>query len=237
MSYPRIIWGDPGDQFTQTTTKGGHVLGTLMIFPDGRKFRYCKAGELLVVGETLQGAIDANNLDMAAATGSVGDTYISVTSDNANVKNFYQDGYIYCNKTGTFTIYQVKNHLLLTSGAGDLINIKAKNGLAFAITAGDEFTLRANPWSGVITYPATATAGFAGIACENIASGSFGWCQTGGACVQDTVTAVIEGASLTPFGQAATLDVTGGSAEPIVGYVLRGASSTDEGSLIMLTVD
>lgn len=237
MSFPNVIWGSPGDQFTQTTAQKGHQLGTLMIFPDGRKFRYCKAGELLVVGETLQGAIDANNLDMVAVAGSVGDTFIDVTTDNANAKNFYKDGYIYCNKTGTFAIYQVKDHLLLTAGAADIINIEEKNGLAFAITAGDEFTLRANPWSAVITYANTATAGFAGIACEDIASGSFGWCQTGGACVQDTVTAVIEGASLTPMGQAGTLDVVGAVGEPVVGYVLRGASDTNEGSLIMLTVD
>lgn len=237
MSFPNVIRGDPGDQFTQTTTQKSQPLGTKMVFQDGRTFRYSKAGELLVVGETLQGAIDANNLDMAAATGSVGDTFISVTSDNANAANFYKDGYIYCNKTGTFTIYQVKSHILLTGGSGDIINIEEDGGLAFAITAGDEFTLRANPWSGVITYAATATAGFAGIACEDIASGSFGWVQTGGVCVQDTVTAVIEGASLTPFGQAATLDVVGSDEEPIVGYALRGASSANEGSLIFLTVD
>jgi len=237
MSFPVTIRGDAGDQFVQST---GQVLplGTMMVFNDGRKYRYCKAGELLVVAETLQSPIDANNLDMAAAAGSVGDAYISVTSDNANAANFYAEGYIYCNLTGGFRLYQVKSHAVLTSGAGDLIYLASPNGVEETITAGDEFTLRPNPYSNVITHPTgAATAGFVGIAVENIASGSYGWIQTGGPCGAKCVTAVVEGVAVTPIGQAGELDVVGAFTEAIAGHVIRGASNVNETSLIMLTLD
>ena len=240
MSFPFVVRGDPGDQFVQGTDKL-HLLGSRMEFQDGRKFRYTLAGELLVVGETLQGAVDANNLDIACAAGTVGDTFISVTAGYTSAKNFYQDGYIYVNVPGSTKVYlyTVSSHILLVATTGQIINISDRGGTQQAIVGNEQITLRANPWSGVITYANSATAGFAGIAVEDIASSAYGWVQTGGPVTAQCATAVVEGASLTPLGQAGVLDVEGAAGEPIVGYFLRGQSSQEslEASLIFLTVD
>ncbi|KKK48229.1 hypothetical protein LCGC14_3147260, partial [marine sediment metagenome] len=47
MSYPFAVRGAPGDEYIQGTDQL-HPLGTLMVTQDQRRFRYVKAGELLL---------------------------------------------------------------------------------------------------------------------------------------------------------------------------------------------
>ncbi len=241
MALPFDVRGDPGDQFAQGTDKL-HALGTIMYFADGRKFRYCLAGELLLIGESLQTPVHTANLDAACAAGSLGDQFISFTSDNTAAKDFYAEGYIYMSIPGSTNcrMYQIDTHALLTSSSGDLIYLKDDAGTQEAVVGDEEVSLTPNPFSNVVSFATGNTAGFAGIAVEDIASASYGWIQTGGIAVARCTTAVVETVALTPVSAAVSeLDVVGADVEPIVGYCVRGASGTDaiEVSLVFLTVD
>lgn len=238
MADPVFIEGNPGDQFAQGVTKT-LPFGTLMMFPDGRKFRYASAGELLVVGETLQSSATLTDIDLVCAGNSVGDASISVTSVTTAAANFYAEGFVGLNKGDTLgRCYQVLSHALLTGGAGDLIYITDPNGLTEAISAADEATLIASPYKNVITHPATTESACAiGVACEDIASASYGWIQRGGvACVLAT-----NGADGDNFvavsGTGGRGEVQGGDAEPAIGICIAPSTAAGEGALIYLTLD
>ena len=241
MSYPFAIRGAPGDEYIQGTTKL-HQLGTLMATHDGRKFRYAKAGELLVCGESLQGPDEEVEVDLTVAAGTLGDQFISVTGKGTEAKDFYQDGYIYINLPGSTQVrlYQVASHAVLAISAGHKINITDSRGVQNTLIGDEEATLQANPFDGVITNAGSTDSGFAGIAVEDIASGSYGWVQTGGVCAASANTAMAEAEAVTSFsGAAGKVDIRGAVTELVIGYCIRGQTGTGtlETSLIFLTVD
>jgi hypothetical protein len=242
MSIPLgIIRGDPGDEYAQGTDQL-HALGTIMVFANGRKFRYCKAGELLLVAESLQGPDEEVEVDLTVAAGTIGDQFISLTAKGTEAKDFYKEGFIYLSIPGSSScrLYQIKSHALLAIATGNIINIVDDAGTQEAIVGDEEAAIQASPWAGVKSHTGGQDAPFVGIAVEDIASGSFGWVQTGGPGIARLSTTVAEGDAITSTsGTASELDVKAASSEPVVGYVVRGPTGTDsiEVGLVMLTVD
>ncbi len=241
MSYPFAVRGAPGDEYIQGTDKL-HPYGTLMVTQDQRRFRYCKAGELLICGESLQGPDEKVEVDLTVAAGSDGDQFVSVTGKGTEAKDYYKEGYIWISLPVSTKVrmYQVTGHVVLATAAGKKIFISDSRGVQGALAGDEEATLQANPFDGVITNDGTTGAGFAGVACEDIASGAYGWIQTGGVCAASLNTAAVEAGPVTSLsGATGKLDVVGADTEPIVGYVIRGqvGTGTLESSLVMLTVD
>ena len=241
MSYPFAVRGAPGDEYIQGIDQL-HPLGTLMVTQDQRRFRYVKAGELLLVGETLQGPDEEVEVDLTVAAGTIADQFISLTGKGTEAANTYAEGYIYLSIPGSSScrMYQVASHLVLAISAGHKIFITDSRGTQEAIVGDEEATLQKNPWKDIKSNTGAADAGFAGIAVEDIASGSYGWVQTGGPAIARCDTAVAEGVSVTAVSATASeLALTGASTESVVGYVIRGATGTDsiEVSFVMLTVD
>ena len=241
MSYPFAVRGAPGDEYIQGTDQL-HPLSTLMVTQDGRKFRYAKAGELLVCGESLQSADEEVEVDLTVAAGSDGDQFISVTGKGTEAKDFYKEGYIWINLPGSTKVrlYQVASHVVLATAAGKKIFITDSRGVQGALVGDEEATLQANPFDGVITNAGSTDSGFAGIAVEDIASSSYGWVQTGGVCAASANTAMAEAEAVTSFsGAAGKVDIRGAVTELVIGYCIRGQTGTGtlETSLIFLTVD
>ncbi len=241
MSYPFAVRGDPGDEYVQGTDQL-HPLGTLMVFQNGRKFRYVKAGELLLVAESLQGPDEEVEVDLTVAAGTIADQFISLTGKGTEAKDTYAEGFIYLSIPGSSScrMYQVASHAVLAISAGHIIYIKDDGGTQEAIVGDEEATLQKNPWKDVKSNTGGADSGFAGIAVEDIASGSFGWAQTGGPAIARAATGIAEAAAITAVSaNASELDVSAGGAESVVGYCIRGQTGTDaiEVSFVMLTVD
>ncbi len=241
MSFPFTVRGDPGDEYVQGTSQL-HPLGTLMVFQNGRKFRYVKAGELLLVAESLQGPDEEVEVDLTVAAGTIGDQFISLTGKGTEAKDTYAEGFIYLTIPGSSScrMYQVSGHKVLAIAAAQIINIVDDGGTQEAIVGDEEANLQKNPWKDVKSNTGGADSGFAGIAVEDIASGSFGWAQTGGPAIARAVTAMAESGAVTAVsGTASEVDVVGADTEPIIGYCIRGQTGTDsiEVSFIMLTVD
>ena len=125
MSYfPFTVRGAPGDEFAQGTDKL-HELGTLMVQADSRKFRYAKAGELLVAGESLQGPDEEVEVDLTVAAGSLGDQFITVTGKGTEAEDFYVDGTICITLPGSTKVrlYKIASHLIMAADAGHKIYI------------------------------------------------------------------------------------------------------------------
>ncbi len=241
MSYPFAIRGAPGDEYIQGTEKL-HQLGTLMVTHDQRKFRYALAGELLVCGESLQGPDEEIEVDLTTAAGSDGDQFISITGKGTEAVNFYQDGYIWISLpvSTKVRLYQVASHGLLAISAGHKIVLTDSRGVQGALVGDEESTLQANPFSNVITNDGGVASSFAGIACEDIASGAYGWIQTGGVCAASAATAMAESGVVTSLsGSAGKVDICGAVTEANIGHCIRGQAGTGtlEASLIFLTVD
>ena len=240
-SYPLAIRGAPGDEFAQGTDQL-HPFGTIMVTQDGRTFRYVEAGELLVAGESLQSADEEVEVDLTVAAGSLGDQFITLTAKGTEAEDFYKEGYIWINLPGSTKVrlYQVKSHLVLAVSAGHKINLVDDAGTQEAMVGDEEATLQANLFDGVITHTGSANSGFVGIAVEDIASGSFGWVQTGGICAASAATAMAESGAVTCISASAgKVDIVAADTEPIIGHCVRGQTGTGtlEASLIFLTVD
>lgn len=242
MSYPLgVIRGDPGDEYAQGTDQL-HALGTLMVLTNGRKFRYIKAGELLLVAESLQGPDEEVEVDLTVAAGTIADQFISLTAKGTEAKDFYKEGFIYISEPGSSScrIYQISGHALLAIAAGNIINIVDDAGTQEAIVGDEVGMIQASPWDGVKSNTGGQDAPFAGIAVEDIASASYGWAQTGGVCLARCAATVSEADCLTAVSaNASELDAKAASTESAVGYVIRGqtGTATIECSLVMLTVD
>ena len=241
MAYPFAIRGAPGDEYIQGTDKL-HPLGTLMVTQDARKFRYAKAGELLVAGESLQGPDEEVEVDLTVAAGSLGDQFINVTGKGTEAKDFYVDGTICITLPGATQVrlYKIASHLVLAIDAGHKIYITDSRGTQEAMAGDEKAVIQANPFDGVKTNTGGVDSGFAGIAVEDIASASYGWVQTGGVCIASAVTAMAESGVVTAVSAGAgKVDIKAVDTEVVIGYCIRGQTGTGtlEASLIFLTVD
>lgn len=196
MSYPTVIFGAPDSMPYELTTgnnalaqKGRLPLGTQIVMQDGRKFRYSLAGgTLLVVGNVISSAaIIATDRDLTAAAGAIGDRLATFTHGAATtIANYFSEGSMVVSVApGGGDTYKIDNHLALRNAtAGDLVNFAPGHALRQALTTTSRLDLVANPYGGVIQFPATtATGAPVGVAVSAIAATTgMGWLQTRGPC-------------------------------------------------------
>jgi len=178
-----------------------HPLGTRGIAPDGRYFRYAKAGAAdLVAGHALQSpATIVGNLARAVNTTSatgVGGTSIKVTAGSSTASQFYQEGYaMIASLAGAGLTYYINSQAAISTGAtGEIFFYSPEDNLQVAISAGSStVSLFASKYNGVVTFPATTATGvLVGVAVYVITAGQFGWIQTWGPCavLGDDTTAI-----------------------------------------------
>lgn len=174
-----IIYGiDPYHEETNPS----HVLGSLGITADGRKFRYAKAGATLTAGDIIQSpAENTNNESLTPTAANIGDTAITITTGAAVTANQYAGGYMVCTNTpSNGLVYKIKSHPA-NSGAAVCV-FTLYEPLIVALTSSSRVDLVSDPYNGVIQNPATTSGGIVGVALKAITSGYYGWIQTGGVC-------------------------------------------------------
>jgi len=203
MSFPGTIFGDYGDE-KQTSTAKKHPLGTRIVLPDGRVFRYASAGEALGAGKLCMQAIGVANHDMdlaVQAAAAIGASSIAVTlGATAAAVNLYADGYIYINDgPGEGHIYRIKSHAAVASGATLTAVLADGETVREALTTAESLAgLMVNPYTSVELYDADDVDGPpVGVAATEIASASYGWLQTWG------YAAVLSGAGVVTLGKTA----------------------------------
>lgn len=259
MSYPSILFGPESEPFNIYTAvspapgnngSGGPIayrgplpIGKQLILEDGRKFRFARAGELMVVGEVLQSATPiSTDASMTCAAGVVGDRIITFTHGAAtSVINFFAEGYANISLApGSGQVYKVASHAALTSAtAGDVVNLAPGQALRVALTTTSDLTLVTHVQDGVITMPTTPLSALAGVAISLIASGGFGWVQTRGMASVLSAASTVSGNNvgcLLTGGTAGAIAPLSAATQPVVG-VAQAAEGTAEWGAVNLTID
>ncbi len=168
----------------ETSSTQKEVLGLLRVEPDGRKFRYAKAGSsALVAGKIcIMAACAANHVDCDVAVApSVGDTELTITlGATAATADQYKDGYLQVNDgTGEGTTYGIESNPAAASAGSLTIRLKDPLQVALATGGSSKVTLIPNPWNGT-TVSSTEESGAAGIPLVAVPANNYYWSQTGG---------------------------------------------------------
>lgn len=221
-----------------------HTVGTKAVTPDGRIFRYAKAGATALIRGRLNVAADitANHEDNVFQTaGAVGDTTVSITvGATAVTANEYVGGYL-CIQDDTGEGY---NHLIVRhdakAAAAGTVTFDIKPGLFAATTVATTVTLVRNPWSNVVISDGTQTDIPVGVSVCAVTANYYCWLQTGGIASVLTDTAGATAGTQITIGttDAGAVETRNAVAEPIVGIEPAGGVSTAaEHNPFFLTID
>lgn len=225
-----------------------HTLGTRLVLPDGRAFRYAQAGTVaLVAGNILTsaaigGATTTAQTNLAVATSSaIGDNFgyatIVTTTQPADT---FREGY-YCIEAGTAAqgrgqMYKLGSHGALTAASQKLLFADGEVCRTAITAASATVRLVANPYARVIQAAATTlTGGVVGGAHIAVTASYFFWLQTWGpfnALVNATLTvgrSLLNGVAIAG---AVTLD-TAALDDQVVGYSFASVADTENGPVFL----
>ena len=201
MGFPGIVSISPGGELTQSANKT-FALGTPGITPDGRRFRYSKAGEALSVGIPCQAAAGLGGLEFdtnaklvtsittygtTANYLRVSTTWGSIGGSTGATKDLFKDGYCWISGSTGGQLLRVKTNTTGSSGtAAQYTDIKFREGerLTGAIDTSTLLAITRSPYDGVIEFDglATQTGLDVGVPPRDITSAYYFWLQTGGVC-------------------------------------------------------
>jgi hypothetical protein len=231
VSLPITIEGKTDEIYKPHTTKR-HMLGTRLVFPDGRVFRYSKAGSAnITIGRVCGCAAkvavhdsdvvvmearttaqwdDGDHTVRIATTGSTSSTALNITEDQ------YADGYVWVNdEAGEGQLLQVKEHDAETatgSTGGRDITCYDEEVLTVALTTASQVGLLKNPYKDMVIHTGTTGGGPAmGVAPVAVTAAYYFWLQTWGPCP------VVNGATVPLAGEHVGVVNTTGSDTGLVG--------------------
>lgn len=215
-----------------------HKLGERAVTPDGRCFRYCKAGgTALVVGKLQQAPVElTNHQNLAPAAAAIGDTTVTVTlGATAATANQYAQGWIVITVTpGEGYQYKISSHPAADASA--TLALTLVDPIRVALTTSSRVDMVLNPYSGVVVNPTTATSSPVGVAVTAITASQFGWIQTHGpACVLSDAGSTV-GTNVSASNATAGAVEAAVTAQAAVGYAMTGVATTEYGAFF-LTID
>jgi hypothetical protein len=214
MGLPVTLEGKTVEIFKPHTTKR-HMLGTRLAFPDGRVYRYAKAGAAnITIGRVcgMAAATATLNSDCVCsgvAAQSTADwdngehyTYVATTASATTslhvYANRFDDGYLWVNDVdGEGQMLQIKEHGVSTSTASTAVKITCydEDILTIALTTGSQMGLVPNVYRDIVIHTGTTGAGPAlGVAPVAVTAAYYFWLQTWGPCpVMNGATASLRG--------------------------------------------
>lgn len=206
-------------------------LGQLYVHPDGRRFRYARAGSAaLVVGNLLQApAEDTGDQAITPAATSVGATSLTTSSTMTVTANQYAGGYIVVTVTpGLGQVFKIKGHAAFTAAAA---TFDLEDPVQVALTTTSRIDFVPNPYNGVILAPTTLTSSLVGVAVNDLTASQYGWIQVGGPCAMtnDAAGALTVGVAVmssSSVGGSVRLQTAGNR---IVGQAMTGVASGETG--------
>lgn len=230
---------EAGQNLFTTSATQYHVLGERMMTPDGRVFRYCKAGGTTLVPGKLQqaSAEDTSNMqNQAVSTVAVGDVTVTTTGNITLTANQVAGGYLTFTQGtgGKGATYRIKSH---PAAIGATCAFTLEDAIHTAVTGSPKIDVIPNPYDGVVVNPTTASSCPVGVAIYPITNAQYGWIQTHGpvACLLDDQTGVV-GTQLSASNQAAGAFEPFAGVQAAIGYCMTGVATTDYG-FVFLTLD
>lgn len=231
-TFPQVAAAD----LSENSSVQQHQLGLKVVADDGREFRYAKAGAAdLVVGNLLQGPAEvANHQNCAPANTAIGATSVTVTLGNTAVAaNYYANGWMAVEVTpGIGYLYKIKSHPAASGSATCVFTLE--DPIVVALTAANsKVDLIANPYSGVIQNPASASGSPVGVAQRIITAGYYGWIQTGGVANVLNDGGVTAGQAVVASNATAGAVEASTGAQATVGLAVHAASTTECGPVLL----
>jgi hypothetical protein len=249
MSFPNIIFGREGAQYeihaTDAAGMGRHPWGTILITPDGRQFRYARAGGTIGAGLLCQSEVPEANWDeLNVNTFAVGDKSLLITTGATAVDlNEIAGGYVNVeDDTGEGYMYRVASNVANAGSAESAFILDT--GVKLAAVAATTVGLLKNPYRDFIIHPSPPTAIVIGVTQMAVVAGNCCWLQTKGPCSVLTEGTLVIGDSVQPSssadGAVTPLTLTEGTPNteiaPPVGWCMEVAATT-EYSAIYLRID
>lgn len=236
MSFPTLVYGDEGLFYGDETTAKRHMLGTVGVAPDGRRYVYCEMGGVVGAAARLYqseanatSAILAENPTAAAAAAA---TSVSVDVTSAPTADDFTDGYLVDETNGH--VYRVRSN---TTADPTVVVLDNDNGLVTDLATGDVVALYKSPYKDVIIHDSPPTAPCVGWDVQGIAANSFGWLQTFGITAALIDGTVVVGdavrSSEDDDGAVALFDADEAAVadQGIVGYCLEIGADTTVGTI------
>jgi hypothetical protein len=219
------------------------LFGALRILPDGRKFRYGKAGGTLVAGGMCIMAEAVTNhiqqVQTSGAANAVGATVVTVyVGATAVTADQYKDGFlqVYDGAAGTTGVqYRISSHGVSAAGS-EAISVTLVEPIQVATIVSDTFSLIPNPWSSC-THTTGKAHGAAGIAMKAASSGEYLWFQTGGPAICKAEGTAALGSEIGISNTTQEIELAAAYTDPTVGFVIGVANAAGKWSPVFLTID
>lgn len=228
--------GDITSNFASAADAGYVPLGAKAFDAAGNAYRFCLAGATALVPGKLQQASAqvANHQNVTPAAAAIGATSVTVTlGATAATANQYAGGWLLITVTpGQGYRYLIDSHPAANSGATLVLTLS--DAIVVALTTSSRCDLIANPFSGVIVNPSTASSCPVGVGVTAVTAAYYGWIQSAGVCNVLADGAVTVGTAL------AASNATAGAVEALtgvqasVGTAIEDISTTEYGAVNLL---
>lgn len=235
--YPQAA----GQGLFESSTTAKHFPGELLVTPDGRRFRYAKAGgTALVAGNVLQTAAEVTthqNLVATAAAIDAESVTVTLGATNAATANQYAGGLAVVTVTPNLGgIYAIKSHPAAAALA--TLALQLSDRIRVAWTTSTRVDLIPNPYVGVIQSPATTLTGATvGVAPWAIPANEWGWIQVGGvAPVLVAGTIAVGAMAVVPSGTAGAAVTDPANASVIMIGQALSATASGETNAVHLNI-
>lgn len=212
-----------------------HKLGERAVTPDGRAFRYCKAGATaLVPGKLQQAAAEAtNHQNLVPVAAAIGATSVTVAlGATAATANQYAEGWIMVGLTpGQGYMYKISSHPAADASANLVLTLE--DPIRVALTTSSRVDLVANPYSAVIVNPTTASSAPIGAAVTAVTAAQYGWIQVAGAsCLLADGTVTVGTAVVASNATAGAVEALTG-VQAVIGNALSGITTAEYGPVLL----
>lgn len=230
-----------GQPLFSSSATAYHALGERLVTPDGRVFRYAKAGASnLVAGNWLQSPAQiTNHQNLTPTATAIGATSLTVTlGATAATAGQYAGGWAVVTVTpGLGQAFAIQAHPAASSGGS--LTLTLSDEVRVALTTSSRIDLIPNPWNGVIQSPVTTLTGAtAGVATFPITASEYGWVQRGGVAPALIAGTPAVGAAVVLPGSAAGAAVVdpANAAVAMVGQMME-TGGDGETNAVLLTLE
>jgi len=225
-------------------------VGTLLVFNDGRKYRYNKNGavaltkNLMNSGAAVIGELEAETQTVIGANVAVGDIEVLclVTTGTALAENALVGGTVYVeSSTAIGDDYPIVASRLDPSDDTQL-TLRLRYPIRTAWSATTVLTIKKSPFWDTVVFPTTAENVAVGVNKIAVTANYFYWGQTGGACaiVTDNGDTTVKGEPVGAPGSAGAAGEVGVVAndgtDQVWGTAMHGIAGDGVG-LVWLTLD
>jgi len=220
-SFPGgILYGDqvePQQRWYETSTTQQYEPGTLLVYGDGRKFRYAldsgtgSTKGLMQVGAAQHAQLIAEAQATSGTTQEIGDIQVvcDITTGSAFAENALQCGQLVV-QTGTASGERHKILANKVRSTDTLMDVLLETPLRVAWDATTTLDLTQNTWYETLVFPTTNHGNrAAGVTPVTVAASEWYWAQTGGpaAVITDAGDTLVLGE---PAGKPGTHGTAGG---------------------------